>query len=155
MSEFEMMSERLLQTGLYDISEGSMIYAEIMAYAAGLDLYFDELERIRSEIFFDISEGSEPGIFERLVSVCNTDKSPEGRRKSIMSALSVTNKDFTLEGMKKIMGIYNIDGDISEQDGNIIINCKNKLSEGEEKAINENIQRFAPLHKKIYVFGAA
>lgn len=155
MGEFEMMSKRLAQTGLYDISEGSGVYAELMSYAVGLDLFFDELEKIKRDIFFDISEGSEVGIYERLMSVCNLDKSAEGRKRSIMSMLSVTDRDFTLEGIKKLLGIYNIDGDVSENGRYININCRSKLSESEEKAINDDIQRFAPLHTKIYVFGAS
>lgn len=154
MGEFEMMSERLEQTGLYDVSEGSGVYAELMSYATGLDLFFDEIEKIRRDIFFDISEGSEPGIYERLMSVCNFDKSAEGRKRSVISTLSITNRDFTADGIKKILGIYNIDGGVVEQDGNIIINCTSKLSESELKAINEDIQRFAPICKKIEIISA-
>ena len=68
--------------------------------------------------------------------------------------LSVTDRDFTLEGIKKLLGIYNIDGDVSENGRYININCRSRLSKSEEKAINDDIQRFAPLHTKIYVYGA-
>lgn len=155
MSEFEMMSERLGQTGLYNISEDSAVYAELMAYAAGLDLYFDELEKIRSDIFFDIAEGSEPVLYERLMHICNIDKSPEGRKQSIISALTLTDKDFTLDGIKKLMGIYNIEGEVEEQDGNLIISCTNTLSEGQRRAISEDIQRFAPIGTRIDISGGA
>lgn len=150
-----MMAKRLEQTGLYDVSEGSVVYAELMSYAVGLDLFFDELEKIRRDVFFDIFEGSEPGVYEKLMSVCSLDNSAKGRKNSITSTLSVTDKDFTINGLKKIMGIYNIDGDISENGRIININCRNKLSKSQEKAINDDIQRFAPLHTKICVFGAS
>ena len=157
MSEFEMMSKRLGETGLYDITEGKGVYAELMAYAAGLDLYFDELENLRREVFIDEADEKGLEMYERLISVCNVDNSLEGRRRSVMSALSITGKDFTLDGIRKILGIYNIEGEITENDRYIIINCMNELSESEEKAINEDIQRFAPLHTEICVFstGAA
>ena len=40
MSEFDRMSRILSDTGLYSAEQGSVVYAELMAYAEGLDMFF-------------------------------------------------------------------------------------------------------------------
>lgn len=151
MSEFQMLSERLAATGLYDISVGTEVWAELMAYAAGLDMYFEELEEIRREAFIAEAESYGLELYENLISAYNTDTSLEGRRNSILSALSITAEDFTLESMNKLLGIYNIHGTFSDRYGDITLNCSDDLTSTQKNAIEKHINTFAPMFTKIFV----
>ena len=51
MSEFQIMRNILSSTGIYDVSQGSELYAEIMAYSEGLDMLFDEVNEMLRECF--------------------------------------------------------------------------------------------------------
>ena len=51
MSEFEHMKRLLENIGLYAITDNSLIKAELMAYAAGLDTYFTALDELKRECF--------------------------------------------------------------------------------------------------------
>ena len=46
MSEFQRMSDILSATGLYNAERNSLLFAELKAYAEGLDMVFDELEEM-------------------------------------------------------------------------------------------------------------
>ena len=83
MGEFAILKQRLNDTGLYNIVEGTLIYAELMAYAEGLDMYFEELNKKEKEAFPFTAEGEGLELFERLFGVPLFDRSDEGRRKSI------------------------------------------------------------------------
>ena len=56
MSEFQIMRNILSSTGIYDVSQGSELYAEIMAYSEGLDMLFDEVNEMLRECFVNTAE---------------------------------------------------------------------------------------------------
>ena len=56
MSEFDRMSRILSDTGLYSAEQGSVVYAELMAYAEGLDMFFGEAEELLRECFVSTAE---------------------------------------------------------------------------------------------------
>ncbi|MCD8025632.1 MAG: hypothetical protein LUF33_01500 [Clostridiales bacterium] len=63
MDSFTSMKSKLLPLGLYTIEDGSNLYAELKAYAAGLDSVFENLDTMLREYFIDTAQTY--GITER------------------------------------------------------------------------------------------
>ena len=144
MTAFDSMAEKLKATGLYDISEGTFLYAEIAAYAAGIEIYCEILDELLREHFIATAESYGLEMYEKMLSVCNIDKSLEGRRNSIISAMSVTNSDFTKSGFEKLPGIFNIHGSFSEEAGKLKFTCTDTLSDEQRISIAEQMSVFKP-----------
>lgn len=56
MDSFTSMKTKLDNTGLYTIEKGANIYAELKAYAAGLDVLFETLDKMLAELFIDTAQ---------------------------------------------------------------------------------------------------
>ena len=149
MSEYNKMRDILNETGLYNIEEGSLIYAELQAYSAGLELIFSQLRFIEQEAFVSTAKTTGLLIYEKTLLGHSTDHSYEGRRSSILSALSLTNYDFTIEGINKLLGIYNINGTIIQSGNDLHIRCENDFDISTKSAIEENIAKYAPMFTSI------
>lgn len=146
MTAFESMSEKLSKTGLYRTDEGCLIYAELMAYASGLDLYYDALDELLRECFVITAESYGLELREKLIKKCNVDDSIEGRRKSILAALSITVNDFTSSGFYKCLDIFNINGTFTADFQNKIITVYLQSLEDTEKTekIRQQLSEFLP-----------
>lgn len=149
MSEFEVMSCRLQETGLYDIQEGTIVYAELKAYAAGLDMYFDILKEIADEHLVASANSYGLTMYSNIISAPNIDNTTDGIRESILSAMSVGYSDRRLSDYEKLLGIYNIHGTLSEENGNIIIHCTESPDSATKAFIEAHIARFAPVFSTI------
>ena len=96
-----------------DLERGGAIFqsnsnAELMAYAEGLDMIFGELEETEREAFVSTAIDKGLRMYEDVMDICNIDTSLAGRRKSILAALSVSDGDFTLGSLERMLDIYNI-----------------------------------------------
>lgn len=149
MSEFDIMVQHLEDTGLYMVTEDSRVYAELKACAAGLDLYFDMLKELEREHLIATAESDGLELYDGLLAAPHTDLSTEGRRESLLAAMSVGFNDVTLADYEKLLGIYNIHGSMSEEDGNIIIHCTDSIGSARKGMIEAHIARFAPLFSSI------
>lgn len=146
MSEFQIMKSVLEKTGLYDVSEGTIVYAELMAYAEGLDIYFGELERLKKECFVSSAEGEGLEVREAMIHRMNLDTSVSGRRNAIIKALSICCSDFDLEGMEKVRDSFNAHGSFSFDAANfkVIFTCTDELSSDELDRLEEQMKAFMP-----------
>ena len=120
MTALQSIVGKLQATRLFNLSGGTYELAEMKAFAAGLQLFYDDLETIEKEMFVATAEGEGLELYEKLLSVCNIDTSLSGRRKSILSALSIGCGDYNYDGMRKLAGIFNITGYFSEPGNNTI-----------------------------------
>lgn len=118
MGEFENIKKQIESTGLYSVRNGTFIEAELRAYAEGLDMYFDMLNGLLREMFVSTAENEGLKKYENMLGIFNVDRTVQGRRKSIISALSVTKEDFTENGLRKAFEAFNINGDIQYDDEN-------------------------------------
>lgn len=146
MSEFQQMKEILSATGLYDVSEGSLIYAELMAYAKGLDLLFDELEEMLRECFVVTAQSYGLTIRENFLKRFHLDNTLEGRRNAIINALSVCQTDYTYAGMRKIRDSFNVHGDFhaSVSPLKVTFQCTDKLTSSQKQLLADQMKRFMP-----------
>lgn len=147
MSEFDVMSERLSSTGIYKPEEGTVIYAELMAYAEGLDLVFGRLEELLRECF--VSTACTYGLTNReeLIKCLYFDQTLEGRRRRLLCALSVSTRDFTEEASQKLIGIFNLAGTFSYSNSNrtITFNCTSHLSQTWRDRLREELKMLLPV----------
>ncbi len=118
MTALQSLTRKLQNTRLYDTSGGSYLYAELFAFSAGLQLFYDDLAQIEKEMFVLTAENEGLEIYERLMSVQNTDTSLSGRRNSITTALSLCSADYNAAGMNKLPGLFNISGAFTESGQN-------------------------------------
>ncbi len=56
MDVLTMLREKLDGCGLYDLQQGTVVYAELAAYAAGLQMIYDQLEELERELFITTAE---------------------------------------------------------------------------------------------------
>ena len=151
MSEIEILRRRLSETGLYDCIEGTLVYAELMAYAEGLDIYFNELKKLEKEAFPASAENEGLELFERLYGVPLYDITAEGRRKSIDTLLSITDKSFTLNEMEKLPAVYGLHGTVSDSAGSIVYRIEENLSADDKAIVVADMNRFAPVLTQITI----
>ena len=117
MDALTMLREKLDGCSLYDLQQGTVVYAELAAYAAGLQMIYDRLEELERELFISTAEGRGLEVYEKMLGAYNTDSSLQGRRNSLISAFSITNSDHSRSGMALIPDIYNITGEFAMENG--------------------------------------
>ena len=146
LGEFQLMKSVLERTGLYDVSEDTLIYAELMAYAEGLDVYFGELERLKRECFVSTAQGEGLEVREDIIRRMNLDSSLSGRRNAVINAMSVNNNDFDISGMEKVRDSFNAHGSFSFDSANfkVVFNCTDDLSAGQISRLTEQMKPFMP-----------
>ena len=146
MSEFQKMSDILSSTGLYDVSQGNIVYAELQAYAEGLDMAFDELEEMLRECFAETAESYGLTLRENWLKRYNPDRTIETRRNAIMSALSVSQTDYTYSGMRKIRDSFNLHGDFHAYTSplKVTFECTDTLTNTQKNMLAKQMKRFMP-----------
>lgn len=146
MSEFEKMSEILSATGLYDISQGNFVYAELKAYAEGLDMVFDELNEMLRECFAETAESYGLTLREKWIKRFNHDMTLAGRRNAIIKALSVNQGDYTYEGMNKIRDSFNLHGNFHSFTSplKVTFECTDELTNSQKILISNQMRKFMP-----------
>ncbi|MBQ1660425.1 MAG: hypothetical protein II059_11385 [Clostridia bacterium] len=146
MSEFDTMSRILTDTGLYSAEQGSVIYAELMAYAEGLDIYFGEAEELLRECFVSTAESYGLSLREQLFHRINFGITTEARRSRLLAALSVGQHDFNTEGMQKICDAFGVEGsftfDISEM--KITFECTRSMTEYQRSRLEDQMRVLMP-----------
>ncbi len=140
------MQEKLSATGLYDISPDTLVYAELMAYAEGLDLFFNELDELVRECFIATAESYGLTMRESMLKRYNLDRSLSGRRSAIISALSVSQSDYTYAGMEKIRDSFHLHGDFhaSVSPLKVTFECTDTLTAGQQQILSEQMEKFMP-----------
>ena len=146
MSEFQKMREILSATGLYDISQGNIIYAELKAYAEGLDMAFEELDEMLRECFAETAESYGLTLRENWLKRYNPDRTLESRRNAIMKALSVCQTDYTYSGMRKIRDSFNLHGEFHAYTSPLKVEfaCTDTLTNSQKNILEKQMKRFMP-----------
>ncbi len=146
MSEFDIMKSALEKTGLYSVEEGGAVYAELMAYAEGLDMYFGALKELLRECFVGTAQGYGLALREKIFNRINLDTSLQGRRNALIKALSVNVWDYTLEGMEKVRDSFNAEGSFETDYNNmkVIFRCTQTLTAAQKTALQNQMKKFMP-----------
>ena len=146
MSEFDIMKGILEKTGIYQVEEETVLYAELMAYAEGLDIFFEELAELERECFAATADSYGLTLRENMLRRVNFNSSIDGRRRRLLKALSIGCNDFNYEGMEKLRDSFNITGEFvfSPTDLKITFNCFELMSESRRKEFEESMRELMP-----------
>ena len=122
------MIEKLSPLGVYKLTKDSVVYAELAAFAAGLEILRDTLDTILKESFIVTAEDFGIENLERLVGNVRSDLPIGKRREMLIERLSLNYCDFTPKGFEKMLRLIGVEGSIEEYPENerIVLN----LSEG-------------------------
>lgn len=147
MDALTSMKKKLRPLGLYRL-ENSHIEDELYVYALELDRLREESDRLLREAF--ISTAEEEGLeeIEKMFSRPRTELSVETRREMLRKRLSLGLSDFTPDGLKEALDSFHLSYTIHEYplQNKLIVLAEEEYSESEEKWIEQEAQKFVPLH---------
>ena len=97
-----------------------------------------------------IATACDEGIseYENLISVCNMDSSLDGKRTSILSVLSLNDHNGAGFMLEKLGNIYNITGNIIEENQRLIYSTSDNLTAEEFNQIQEHMQKLMTINKE-------
>ena len=153
MSELDIMKKHLEDSGLYEVTEGSLILAELSAYAEGLDIYFDELDELEKQGFVSTAEGDGLLRWERLTGRPFVDSGLEDRRNTVIKALSVCSEDHTLGGMEKVIESFGVNGQLSLDSANnkAVFVCTDSLTASEKARLTKRLREYMPVWRSFEI----
>ncbi len=149
MSCLESMIKKLSPLGVYNLSEGSIVYAELAAFSAGLDILRENLDMLLKESFIATAEDLGIEIPERLVGNLRDDLPLSKRREMLSGRLSLNVTDFTPEGFEKMMKLLGISGEIEEypHTQRIVLNLSEEdYTEAQREWIVSQAKALLPAH---------
>lgn len=114
MMSFESMIKKLSPLKVYDLSEGSVIYAELAAFSAGLDILRESLDEMLKEGFIGTAESYGIENTERLVGNVRDDLDLNKRREMLVKRLSLCANDFTPAAFKQMLVLMGVEGEVCE-----------------------------------------
>lgn len=151
MRSLTSMIEKLSPLGVYNLSEGSVVYAELSAFAVGLEILRDTLDTLLQEAFIATAEDFGIENTERLVGNVRADLPLEKRREMLTERLSLSSGDFTLKGFEKMLRLMGVEGSIEEypETQRIVINLsEDEYTEAQCKWIVSQAKALLPAHLK-------
>lgn len=96
---FEQLKNILLPLGLYSISKGSIVNAELAAYALGINLVKTQIEKLTNEGFVQTSQDFGLSLREEMLNITPLTTLQE-RRDKIISILSMVRGKWVLSEFK-------------------------------------------------------
>lgn len=154
MDSYTSMVKKLTDTKLYSVRTGGRTYAELKAFAAGLDLLFNELGKMLKEYFIDTAQSYGLTERERFTGAVRDDLSIEKRRE-LLKIREQTNEEFcTPEGFNKILEGYGLGGfELIEnpQKNALTVKIYDALDEQNKAWVNKMIENDFPAHLAVTV----
>lgn len=154
MDSFNSMSSKMTATGIYTVTEHSNNYAELKAYAAGLDMLFEMLDEMKREYFIDTAESF--GILnrERFTGAVRDDLSIEKRREMLKIRELTNEKTCSPASFEKILSGYGLTNfSITEHPSTrmVLIKINDNLSESDRVWVEYMISNDFPVHLNVQV----
>lgn len=149
MSRLQAMREALRPLGIYRLEEGSLICAELAAYAAGLDLLEEGLEELEREAFIQTAEDYGVSNREMIYSKPKTLRPLQERREMLLYRGGINNQNNTREDLERALVACGLRAAVTEQlDGaSIRIDCLGVLDDFADQAqIQTAAAEFLPCH---------
>lgn len=114
MNVLEQMVRMLLPLRLYALSPGSAIWAELSAYARGIEHAARRLDRLHQAAFLQTAPQQRLAVWERLLGLHPGDAGLEERRAGILARLSLGPPGFTREEILTLLGEAGFSGSVEE-----------------------------------------
>lgn len=149
MSTLNSMIKKLSPLGIYNLNKGSIVYAELAAFAEGLDILRETLDSVLRESFVATAEDYGLKNTERLVGNIRDDLSFSKRRDMLKERLSLNLKEFTMSGVEKMLRMLAVTGSVEEspQTQSIVIKVSDEgYSAAQKEWIVSQVVAFLPSH---------
>ena len=146
MNALQSMCDKMAKTGLYHLGVDNLVYKELAAYAEGLDILYDAFEELFRECFVSTAEDYGLTIREGIINKLNLDQTVEGRRKSVLAALSIANTDNRVAAYEKYPTIFNVNGEFTEDFENkkIIFHCTDGITSAQKTLLEKQMKEYMP-----------
>ena len=95
MPALEQMKQMLLPLRLYILSPESRVYAELCAYAQGLEAAQQRLDQLMEAAFIQTAPADRLAVWERILGLPAQSEGPLERRAAILARLSLGPPGFT------------------------------------------------------------
>lgn len=149
MDSFNSLKQKHLQTGLYKIEENNNIFAELKAYAKGLDYLFDIYDEILREMFVDTAESYGLTERERFMGEVN-DNFGSNERRYIINTRECANENFcTVSAFEKMLesyGLKNFKMSENFSGQTVTIAIKDNLTVEQKNYVKGMIEKDFPAH---------
>lgn len=145
MNILQSMKNKLSPLGLYDMSSGTLVSAELECYASELQRVSDELDGLLRERFVSTAEDRGLTVYEDMTGFMRLDNTTAGRRASILGAMAIKNTDNRLSDMDMLKPVFGVSGSFSESAGAISFDCSDTLTPQQSAALEAQMGAFAPL----------
>lgn len=149
MESINLFISKLKPLGLYNLNQGTLIYAELASYAVALDVIYDKLEEIEKEMFVDTAESYGLTLREKAFGYKRSNVSMAVRREMLNYRSSITSNNFNKEKIKDALVASGIDGYIIEVPSEYLmhINCLNVIdTEVSNEEAESRAKKFMPAH---------
>lgn len=149
MTSLESMINKLAPLRLYNLKDDSVVYAELAAFGAGLDILRAKLSELERESFIPTAQSYGIETYEKLTGNVRNELTIEKRREMLISRYSMGYGDFTLKGFEKMLKLVGVDGEIEESPlcNRIIVKAESKEYTAHEKSwIVWQINSMIPAH---------
>lgn len=137
---------------LYDLSEGSHIFRELQAYAAGLELFRQRLKRCRDDLFLATCSLERLARWEELLDLPVARSGEASRRKMAAVKLSLGEGDFTPEGIRRSLLASGLEAALQEEFSRRLIRVTDARIIGGYQTLDEvkqQVRRMLPAHLEV------
>lgn len=152
MDTFTSMVSKLSPLGIYNVTEDSNIYTELMAYKEGLDIIVSQLDTMLRECFFSTAESYGLSNAERLWGAVRDDLSVEQRREMLLARSAFSYDDFTPEGISELLKMLGISGEVTEYPATLrmVVDVSDgNYTEGQRLWIINQLRALLPAHLEV------
>lgn len=154
MSSFYSMREKLLPLGIYTDEPGSELYCEQQAFAAGLDLLFEQLEEMEAELFISTAETYGLSEREKLFGRVREDLTLSQRRELLCKRELMNFEVLTLEAFGRVLeswGVSDYSFVESLTRARLTVRITDALDETQQRVIEERANIEIPAHAEVRI----
>lgn len=154
MNSFESMKKGLESTGIYNVSEGSNVRKELLAYAEGLDRVFDELSVMERECFIETAESYGLTEREHFLGVDRSTLDVE-RRRELLETAEQLRGECTVQAFEKIVRGYGIESFkfVEHPTGNyMLLYIYDELTAEQKAVLKSRVNEDFPAHIAVTVY---
>ena len=103
MSRLQALRDALRLLGIYKLEKGTLVYAELAAYAAGLDLLENGLDELEREAFLPTAQGEGISRREEIYGKPKTLLPLRERREMLLYRGAINNRNNTREDLERAL----------------------------------------------------
>ena len=140
---------KLRPLGVYSLTGGTLVDAELKAYEAGLDLIYEALELLERENFIATARDEGLALRELAFGPRRDDLPAEARRSMLLYRGAVTVNDFDRESIVHAMHAVGLEVAVSEDvpGKRLYLNCLSVLDANKSRErLTEEAALFLPAH---------